>query len=63
MGENECFCGRIEGYKIVGASYDGCNGWTTWDTGDIFYDEKSAYEYMQKRYGGITTARYNVEEI
>jgi hypothetical protein len=49
-------------FGIQGASYDGCNGWSTWQCdGLIFETRDKAQEYINKRWG--TFGRYEPIEI
>lgn len=50
-------------YQICGASYDGCNGWTEWNTGMIYKDKKKAEDKASEMTIKSAFNRYSAEEV
>lgn len=49
-------------YIIIGSEYDGCNGWSSWNTDIICETEEKASEICREM-NGRGYSRYNYEKL
>ena len=45
-------------YSIEGSSYDGCNGWQSWSTGELFESKEVAEKHAKERTRKSSYDRY-----